>query len=311
MALGSIGLVLLAGIASTFFTKPLASTKVQVQEETPAKVGPFTLQPQTIGALRVDVEASIPVNRWLTYEVQLRDQQDQVLAAAIKQAWNETGTWYEEGESGSWQESDLQAGLDVLGDQAQPVTLVIEVLEYATNTSQELSEPVTFRLTAYSGIIDTRYLWTGFWGSLLIAILTLFATGACGWQLIDKRIGDSDVGDRAIMGGPDQLIKVIVKVRADETSPPALTCHLFIKDGNGNPVYKPSLTLPMRLIKDEDGEVLRAQGQITQHLVLQTRSSYGVYVKIQPDRPVDETRLMVQEGRKTLTAIDVVHLETV
>ena len=166
LALGAVGSVALAGLVSLFLLRPLAATTLQAQVEQPVRLPPITVQPQGIGALRVDVTALLPTNRWVTYEVQLRDQQDQVLASAIKQAWNETGRWQEGGESGTWQEDDLQAGLDVQTAAAEQMTVVLKVLDYTTTANQDLEEPLSFRVTVHNGVIDHRYLWHGFWGTV-------------------------------------------------------------------------------------------------------------------------------------------------
>lgn len=146
-----------------FFVKPLASKTLQAREGQPARLQPFKVKPQAIGAVRVDVTARIPTNRYLAYEVQIRDQQDKILAAGLKNAWNESGIWREEGQTGTWQEDDLDAGLDVSSAKAEPLTVVVEVLEYGTSRNQTLTESVSFRIKVNQGIIDTRYLWPGFW----------------------------------------------------------------------------------------------------------------------------------------------------
>lgn len=184
-----------------FFVKPLASKTLQAREGQPARLQPFKVKPQAIGAVRVDVTARIPTNRYLAYEVQIRDQQDKILAAGLKNAWNESGIWREEGQTGTWQEDDLDAGLDVSSAKAEPLTVVVEVLEYGTSRNQTLTESVSFRIKVNQGIIDTRYLWPGFWGGLLMAGLTCLFSKSAGATLSDKSIGDSDLGDRVNAGG--------------------------------------------------------------------------------------------------------------
>ena len=59
IAIGATGFLLLAFIASGFFKKTLISKNISVGvgESTPPEK--FILEPQAIGALRVDVQASI------------------------------------------------------------------------------------------------------------------------------------------------------------------------------------------------------------------------------------------------------------
>jgi hypothetical protein len=308
LALGSLGIVILAGLASVFFVKPLVSKTVEAKEEEPVRLEPLAIKPQAIGGLRVDVAASIPVNRWLTYEVQLRDQQDKILAAGLKNAWHETGIWQEEGETGTWQEDDLEAGLDVRAAKSEPIIVVVEVLNYVTTSNQDIDEPVTFKINVHQGIIDTRYLWPGFWGGLLMAGLTCLFSGSTGATIINKRIGDSDVGERATLGGANKLVKIVVKVESDETSPPTLNCQLAIRDGNGDQLFNASRVISLRFRRDEEGDITSVKGEATFHIILEQVGSYGFYVEVTPDAPVDATQLIVKQGVVTLGAIKVAHI---
>ncbi len=308
LALGAVGMIILAGLSSIFFVKPLASKTLRAREGEPARLQPIKIKPQSIGALRVDVTAKIPTNRWLAYEVQIRDQQDKVLAAGLKNAWNESGIWREEGQTGTWQEDDLDAGLDISSAKSEPINVVVEVLEYATKSNQPLTEPVSFRIRVNQGIIDTRYLWPGFWGGLLMAGLTCLFSKSAGATLSDKSIGDSDLGDRVTAGGPNKLIKVVVKTVADETSPPSLNCRLMIRDGNGDELFNASEVMPLRFKRDEDGDIDSTHGQATFFLILEKPSSYGFYVEVTPDAPVDSTRLIIKQGAVTLGAVKVAHI---
>jgi len=308
LALGSVGIILLAGFGSIFFVKPLASKTLQAREDEPAQLQPIKITPQAIGALRVDVTASIPNNRWLAYEVKIQDQQNKTLAAGLKNAWKESGVWYEEGQSGTWQEDDLEAGLDISTAKAEPITVVVDVLEYATSSNQPLTDPVSFNIKVNQGIVDTRYLWPGFWGGLLMAGLTCLFSKSAGVTLSDTSIGDSDLGDRVNAGGANKLIKVIVKTIADETSPPSLNCRLTIRDGNGDSLFKVSEVMPLRFKRDEDGDIDSTHGQATFFLVLEKPSSYGFYVEVTPDAPIDSTQMIIRQGAVTLGAIKVAHI---
>lgn len=306
LSVGAIGLVILAAIASVFIAKPLGSTTIEVSEDEPRQLQPIPVGQGNLGALRVDVTAMIPVGHWLTYEIQLLDQQNQVIAAGIKQAWHESGTWQEEGESGTWQESDLKGGLDVRATRAEPITIAVQVLEYSTSSNQELDQPVTFQITLTQGAIDERYLWTGFWGTLLLAVLAFITTNLTGNRVINCSVNDSDIGDRALMGGANQLLELKLKVNADENARGSLKAQLFIKDGQGQQIYTRTLPIPLTFNRDEDSKIESATGQAKLLLILEPRSSYGFYLEVMPDRSVDSTQLTVREGVRTLRTVEVV-----
>lgn len=141
-----------------------------------------------------------------------------------------------------------------------------------------------------------------------MAGLTCLFSRSAGATVIDKTIGDSDVGERINAGGPNKLIKVLVKSESDETSPASLNCRLMVRDGNGDQIFNASQVMPLRFSRDEDGDITTVKGQAVFYLVLEKPSSYGFYVEVTPDAPVDSTRLIVQQGAVTLGAVKVAHI---
>lgn len=309
LALCSAGVMLLAVIGSGFLGKTLVATNLEVDPEAAEELQPIQVQKTLIGALRIEAEAAVPANRWVTYEIQLRDRQGNLLASAIKQAWNESGTWYEDGESGTWEESDLIGGLDVRPNQPETMTVAIQVLDYTSTSGQEIDQPVSFSVTVQNGVVDSRYLWAGLVGTASLTLLSLFAIPMTGAKVISKTIRDSDVGDRALMGGSDRLVRVTVHILSDETSPKSLQVHLFVKDRSGEQIYSNSFPVKLSLSK-EKGKVDAGTGKLTVFFLLEPRSSYGFYAEVVPDGPVDETKLIVRDGAKTLIPVQVHHLKT-
>ncbi|NET58487.1 MAG: hypothetical protein F6K47_20735 [Symploca sp. SIO2E6] len=307
LALGSTLLVFLALFGASLFQKTLLSTTVSVMAEEPVQLQPLSLNRQLIGALRIEARAIIPLNRWVTYEIQLLDSQGQPFASAIKQAWNESGTWYEDGESGTWQEDDLLGGLDVRAKQDEMVTIAIAVLEYGDTSGQVLEQLVPFQVTVQNGVIDTRYLWPGLVGTLSLSLIALYATPLTGKKAISKTINDSDPNDRATVGGANRLVRVKVDVKADKTSPAKLEVRLFLKDSYGEQIYSRSFPLPMTYLR-KDGNIKGATGHLQTFFLLESRSSYGFSVEVWPDASVDRTTLRVLDGSRTLQSVEVVKI---
>ncbi|AOX00322.1 hypothetical protein BJP34_13435 [Moorena producens PAL-8-15-08-1] len=307
IAIGSTLLVFLALLGASLFQKTLLSTTVSARQEEPLQLQTLSLKRQLIGALRIEAKAKIPLNRWVTYEIQLLDGQGQPFASAIKQAWNESGTWYDDGESGSWQDDDLLGGLDVRAKQDEMVTIAIAVLEYGDTSGQVLDQPVPFQVTVQNGVIDTRYLWPGLVGTLCLTLITLYAAPLTGKKAIFKTINDSDPSDRAIVGGANRLVRVRVDVKADETSPSKLEVRLFVKDSYGEEIYNRSFPLPMNYLKN-NGKIKRATGKVQTFFLLESRSSYGFSVEVWPDASVDRTTLRVIDGNRTLQSVEVVKI---
>jgi hypothetical protein len=309
VALAAALLVFLALLSAASFQRTLLSTTVNASEDEPVQLAPLTIRRQMIGALRVEVKALLPANTWVTYEIQLLDRQGKPFASAMKQAWNESGTWYEEGESGSWQEEDLLGGLDVRAKQDETVTITIAVLEYGNASGQELDQPVPFEVMVQNGAVDTRYLWAGLVGTSSLAVIALFATPLTGKKAIAKTIQDSDPSERATVGGAGRLVRVNVDVASDATSPPQLEVRLWLNDPYGEQIYTRSFPVHLSFNKEED-KIKGATGRLQTFFILEPRSSYGFHVEVLPDAPVDSTTLTVRDGSRTLKSVEVVKIDS-
>ncbi|PZV14480.1 MAG: hypothetical protein DCF22_08815 [Leptolyngbya sp.] len=297
-------------VFSPIFMRSLVSKTIQVDPDIPEQLAPIQLKKEPIGALRIDVSAAIPDNHWVTYEIQLKDQQGQVIASGIKQAWRESGSWSEEGESGIWTEDDLVGGLDVRSTKSEPITIVLDVLEYSDISGKEIDQPVPFEISVVNGAVDTRYLWTGILGTAFLAFLALVVTPFSGKVVIDKLIGDSDISGRAILGGSNNLIRVSVNITADENSPRVLNVLVVINDGNGEQLYSDSHRIYLSFKKSESGKVTAAKGKLSTFFILESRSSYGFHVEVTPDSTIDRTALIVREHCKTLIPVSVTSLKS-
>ncbi len=306
---------------SNFFAKTLVNRHISttlIEGKTIAKLEPILFKPSPIGALRIDAKAIIQNNSWLTYEIQLQDEQGNVVASAMKPAWKESGTWREGGESGRWSEEDLLGGIDfrlARNQKQQKLTPVIQVLEYTNNLGMSLSlgevdgeeiyPNVSFKVKIIQGAIDTRYIWAGLIGTSLMTILAFYSVNTTGKLVIKKTISDSDIGDWGIFGEPNELVKATVEVLADETSPSSLMVKLWLNDGYGEQCCHFTKQIQLNYSRNEDREIVSARGKKDFYFLLPKRASYNVYVEIEPDQPVDMTWLSVKERVKTLGSVEI------
>lgn len=330
IAFGATGFMFLALFASAFFGKVLFSKTINVGEEEVVKIESLKLQPQLVGALRIDAKASIPDNHSVVYEIQLLDQQGKLIASATKQAWRESGTWYEDGESGSWNEKDLDAGLDVRAKKNEEVTVAISVLEYENNSlvrsrpqidvssiiGSSTNQPrpasttrnaVDINVKVTNGVVDGRHLWPGLFGTLGLAIMTFIAAPRTGKKVISQTVNDSDPNGRANLGGANKLVRVKIKMKSDETSPSIMNARLIVKDSYGEPVYADNIPLNLAFHR-EDGKLEKVTGEAQKFFVFEIQDSYGFHVEINPDEPVDRTTITVLDGNRTRLPVDVVHI---
>ena len=312
IAFGATSLILLALIASAFFEKVLFSKTVSVSEEEVVKIEALKIKPQLIGALRIDATATMPSNHWAIYEIQLLDKQGKLIASATKEAWRESGFESE----GSWSENDLDAGLDVRAKKNEELTLALTVLEqgdasqfnfsFGTPETQP-SPPVRINVKVANGVVDTRHLWPGLFGTLALAVMTYFAAPLNGKKVISKTINDSDPSERATLGGADKLVRVKINVTSDETSPRSMQARLVINDSYGEQVYSKNIPLNLTFHREE-GKLEKVTGFAQQFFVLETQDSYGFHVEVTPDEPVDETTLTVFDGNLTRKPVEAVHI---
>jgi len=327
ISLLSLVLIILAGFVSVFFSKELVDKTVTVNPEQRVNLESMTLERRLIGALRIDVTAQLDTSRWVIYEIQLYDDKDQLLASAIDESWYSAGRWHEGGETGTWEQEEVKGGLDVQwGDkEKQDVTIAISVLEVGPTQGRtnNLDAPVAFEVKVRDGVIDTRYLWLGFFGTATMSLLSLIAVKGTGKFKIRETVNDSDVGKRAILGGEDSLVQVMVKVSVyDATSPDpdSLYLNLWITDGMGNKIYSD----PVKWYRDNEGNMTfhKDEGNIDNarterdrgkskfyltlplnYFILTRRGYYGFYVEVSSYGPVDATTLIVKENVKTLSTI--------
>ncbi|MGK7941173.1 MAG: hypothetical protein AB4062_13680 [Crocosphaera sp.] len=308
ISLGSSLMVFVALIISPFFGENLINKQINVSPEQPKTIKQFTLTPQLIGALRVDIKAIIPTNRWVTYEIQLLDEQGKLLGSTIKQAWRESGTWREDGEVGTWSEQDLKGGMDIRVKEEKKVTLVLNVLGYGAG-NQKISDVISFRVNVNNGVIDTRHLWPGLFGSLILGILAFLSVPNIGKRAINKTIGDSDTSARETVGGANKLVRVDINVICDETTfLKQSMVTLAINNSYGEQIYQTSEWMDMTFKKTESGYVQEAKGQVQYFFLLNERDNYGFHVNVTPDAPVDFTTLKVTEGVRTRSNVKVVEI---
>ena len=312
LSLMATGLMFYFSLSSPAYRQGMLATYITVEpDEQEAVTSPFMLNPSDVGALRVFVKANIPEGRWLTYEIQLRDAQGEVVAAALKEAWHESGPWYEDGESGTWHESDVRGGLDVRSRQPETVTLSLAVLDYTNTAGQGIDEPISFWVDVSNGVVDTTYFWPGVVGTTLLSLLALWATRHSGDQVIVASVEDSDPSDRAILGGADSLVRADIDIWGDETSPQQFQVQVNISDGTGTVIHSQEYPIRPTMHKDDGGKLERTTASLKLFFLIQPLSSYRFSVEVLPDGPIDRTTLTVARDARTRLPVKVTQLKAV
>lgn len=297
----AVALVVL--VLSAIFPQTVIDRSLSVNPGGLGSLQPIALQPTAIGAWRIDVKSVIPQNRWVTYEIRLLDPAGKLLNSAIKQSWKESDTLYEDADTGRWEQENLLGGLDVRSraKSEETVTIALAVLTYTDNAGKTVEQPVSFQVKVQKGVADTRYLWAGFLGATGIATVSSLGVRKTGTKVISKSIDDSEAGDRAVVGGSDRLVRLSVDVKADETTPSRANVDVWVKDGYGNCAYHTTVPILFKFQRNRD----RAKGNIKQYFILEKRGSYGFYVEVNPDEPVERTEMTVLEGVRTIVPVNM------
>lgn len=304
LSLGIAGLVGVALFMAQFWQRLLIQKTVLVTTETALTLPAIALKPSPIGALRVDVTANLPSGSAATYELQIRDQAGQVLASLVRDAWAESGSWAEGGESGTWSESELDAALDLRAQKSETITLAIAVLEHTNEQGTELKTAVPFDVQVYSGAVDQRYLWAGAIGTLFTTLLSFWAVPTSGRRVLSKTLRDSTVTDRTTIEKNDRLVRVVIHSKATRCAPSSFTLHLTINDAEGTSIFTERISLATNYIRS-DGEVKLARVKYRGFFLLPAPGSYGFHAEILPHSTINKTTLTVYEDAHTLMPVSV------
>lgn len=299
------GLVLLAASISGFLGREVLDTLVRVPPGEAIELTQLTLKPRLVGATRIDTRAEIPANRWLTYEIQLRDAAGKPIAAGIKQAWHEWERWQEDGETGTWQEWDVKAGLDVrVADAPETVTLTLVALEYTHPSGVPAGGDAPIRVRVRQGVVDRRYLVVGGAIAVVLALLTRLCTRERSHQVISASVPDHQASDRASVGGKSDLVKVVVKVVGNDSTPEKFSLILRIYDEGDRTHFLQRIALKPRYVYSR-----QYRGEYAAYFHLSPAQNYRFSATILPRSAIDRTLILVYAGVRSAKLRPVTYLE--
>jgi hypothetical protein len=261
----------------------------------------FTLPRSFIGGVRIEARASLPTNRWAAFQVSLVAADGTALLELVKEAWAESGVWREDGETGTWSESDVDLLWDLRARADERVRLEVAVLDQGQSSDDRPDDAdgdadaplIPIRLTVKSGVIDGRFTVLGFCLSLGFAVLAFYLAGHGGRPVIVEVNNDSEVKGRADMGGPGHLVHVAISGLVDETAPQQMTVEVSVRDEAGVDCYRRAHDVNVSF-RTDDGEI--EDGRFSLGLYFEMRAgSWGVFVKATPDAPMEHLKLIVRD----------------
>ncbi len=279
---------------------------VTVPEEEAHTSAPFTLPSRAWGGVRLTADAQIDWNRWAGLQVSLIDAAGESLLDVVKEAWAETGTWREGGESGTWAESDRALEWHLRIARGEPVRLRLTVLETGAADGSPLTFSVPVRLRVTSGVVDMRLLGAALFLSTAFAVLATYAAGHGGRPVIVTRRTDSEVKGRAAMGGAGRLVAISVAGEVDEHAPAQVQVTIVVRAEDRRKVYEVTEAAPVTFHKDDHGTIEDGRFSVRLNLELPEAAIYGVDVEVSPHGPMENLKLLVRDGATTRGPVEVV-----
>ena len=300
LAIAAALAILVAGIVSLASPDTLIDHQIEVPPSKTVRLEPISVRPAPWGAIRINVRARLRPNRWVAFEIQVLDEEDRLLGSAIKEAWRR---------SASSQGSNLRGGLDLRPDRPRSLTLAIAVLDAGPSVRGRRTGPVAFTVRATQGVADGRYLLAGFLGCSALAALAVLSRSFSGTPAIAKTIVDSEVCDRATVGGPGNLVRVIITTKLDETRPERVDVCLRVRNAWGELAYTQRRSVNVRQYLNSNSESIQVNTEWL--LILQERGSYSFFAAVTPDEPVYFATLQVLERARTTPMADVTTVTTI
>ncbi|MFL0793411.1 MAG: hypothetical protein AB8B70_09635 [Prochlorococcus sp.] len=171
---------------------------------------PFLLQRGVLGSPLIDLQAKLPANSSMGLSVELLDQNGDLVLELEKEGWREIGTWVEDGESGTYDESDSSLKLDLRPISDGPHRLRLTLEEFSDAAAQPLQPPLQLQLLVNNHSVDLPLLLiTAGLSLLLVLFFWQSIYGDCR-QRSQRRLVDDRVSSRFSACGPGLLrIKVL------------------------------------------------------------------------------------------------------
>ena len=215
---------------------------------------PFPLESGPLGSPSLQVEATIPQDTSLTYQLELLDPAGKVVLELSREGWRETGTWTEDGESGTYDESDTGVPLLLRPAASGPHRLRLRLEEFSAADGSPLVQPVGFRARLAPHRVNAPLL-------LLTAAAGLVCS-LCAWMAIyghcrrrhRLRLEDGRARLRADLG--PGLVRLWLMVRyepeAEAGLPAAVPLCLQVRDGLGRLRLRHEQPLPLTTLTVND-----------------------------------------------------------
>ena len=256
---------------------------------------PFKLNRGWFGAPRIQLTVRQPIDTSSAINVELLNINSDVVLSYYKDTWRQTGTWYEDGQSGTWDEQDSEISTEFRPGSTGQFRLRLSLEDYLTiakggvnSRPQQGVLPVVVEI--YSNTFNPGLLvTTSFFLLLGIGFYLWFEYASK--QSVSRVTREESVLTAAILCGDQALIKLSWSARYEEPDESILDSpkgqvdcpfNLRITDAWGTALLMRRESLHLDTFQiDEDEQGFRGEQSI--YLRLKTTRRLTVRVEV-PDR---------------------------
>ncbi|MCT0207650.1 hypothetical protein [Synechococcus sp. CS-1332] len=282
---------------------------------------PFELQDGWLGSPRLALTAEIPPNSTIELDVALLDGNGRTVLTLTKDGWRASGTWAEEGESGTWEEDDAGLALAMRPGQSGRFQLAVQLQDLLDEAGQPLPNPVVVRGSVSNHSVDAPLLWfTALLTLALAQVLLLACYGVSRGRWV-QRSQQASAAIRCEAGGPGLLrLVVVARWELPHDNPPLgqppdpAALELRVSDAQGR-IRLQHREMVAVAHRSNDGDHWLSVRH-TLHLRLPERGSYRFRLQLPEEFRVDGDtwdiewlQLSVEDGRMTAWPVSVLPLD--
>lgn len=257
---------------------------------------PFRLDSGWLGSPRLELTTTLPADSSAVFSVDLLNDQGQTVLELSKEAWRETGTWFEDGETGTYDEADAAVPLDLRPVRGGDFRLRVTMEELLDAAGRPLATPLMTNLSVRNHSLDgPLILASAVVGGLMVALLWRSVYGDCRYRRV-VRVRDGGIDQRIVAGGAGVLrLKVrgrcIPRPNTEAAHlPRALSLRLRVDDRIGRRRLDSSLSLPLAWRSNQE-IVLSGEGLQVLLLRIGERDSLRLRVEESDAHPDGRARL--------------------
>ena len=183
----------------------------------PALSDPFPLYNGPLGSPLISLQARLPANSSLVLAAELLDPWGAVALQLNQQAWRQSGSWQEQGETGSWEEGETESNLSFRPQRSGSYRLRLTAAELLNEANQPLETIIEVQVQIRQHSVDAPLLWLT--AGITQAMAWILRTSVYGGrrQRQVRRVSEGRVALRLTAGGAG-LVRVQVEARYERPS---------------------------------------------------------------------------------------------